>query len=383
MIDPDNPSSAQEQNQAESLNAAARKALEDCLNLKENERVVIIANPEADSQEISWALYHQSREIGAKTTLLTQEARDNENFTEVAVLGALKTEPDVFISISTRKLGKDPLGSVKPYVVQDFFALDKQFNHLSQYLIQGKQVSRGFWSPGVKAQDFIRSVNINYSDLRREGQTLSGVCEKDSDFRLVSDLGTDLRFSLAGRKALMDLGDYSKPGQGGNLPVGELILSPALNQTQGVLVLDRYLELPFGQGVLDIPSNNPLELSFKDGRLNGLRGRGAEELEAFFLKAEADCLAKEDSGAIAVGFGHLFKESLRALGDLSFGLNPCLTLESSKGISFLSRKARGALRIVLGRNSVGDLPGLYTVEGTQESVALERRVSGGWEKLWG
>jgi aminopeptidase len=365
------------------LEYAALRALQSCLDLKESERLVIIANPEPDSQDIAWALYHQAVALGAKVTLLTQEARGSQENTEIAILGALKTEPDAFISLSTDKLGRDPLGSIKPYLVQDFFAFDRHYNHISQYLIEGKRVSRGFWCPGISSAEFTASVDLDYEALRRDGQALAGICEKAEEFRLTAPGGTDLQFSLKGRSTQIDLGDYTQAGKGGNLPVGEIILCPVLGSAEGTMVLDSWLDLPQGQSTRRVPLNMPLKLTFESGRLVAAQGELAEALEEALQKAEEDCLAKEDAGQLAVGLGHLFKDHVRSLGDIGLGLNPKVLLEEHQNSTLLARKALGAARMTLGKNSAGDQPSLLAIDGMLKGASLEKKSSGGWELLWG
>ena len=50
------------------LKTAAKVAIKDVLNVKKDERVLIITNPNNDVQKVSMALYDASLAVGAKPT---------------------------------------------------------------------------------------------------------------------------------------------------------------------------------------------------------------------------------------------------------------------------------------------------------------------------
>ena len=95
---------------------AAHVAINDVMEVKEGETVLIVSNPSIDVSTISKALYDASVEAGAETTILFQPTKSQLDFANESVLGALRTDPDVLISISEEKLGKDKI-SIKDGII--------------------------------------------------------------------------------------------------------------------------------------------------------------------------------------------------------------------------------------------------------------------------
>src|SRR5208283_1602518 len=56
--------------------------------------------------------------------------------------------------------------------------------------------------------------------------------------RVTNAGGTDIRVGLRGRSPKSDDGDFSSPGSGGNLPAGEVFISPQLGASEGTIVFD-------------------------------------------------------------------------------------------------------------------------------------------------
>ena len=91
----------------ESLNEPAITVMRDVCGVKSSERVLIVTNPEKNVLSISMALYEASVELGAEATIMVQEEKTLLTYAEKSVIAAIKTKPDVLLSISSNKLGKD------------------------------------------------------------------------------------------------------------------------------------------------------------------------------------------------------------------------------------------------------------------------------------
>ena len=79
----------------------AETVIEDVCRIRKDEKVLIIANPETNM--IAQSLYTASLSGGAKPTLIFQPAKTSADYAEDAVVGAIKSEPDVIFSISHLK----------------------------------------------------------------------------------------------------------------------------------------------------------------------------------------------------------------------------------------------------------------------------------------
>ena len=97
------------------LDEAARIAIEVSLKVQPQEQVLIISNPEDDASFIAGALYDASLNAGGRPVLLFQQSKTQLDFAEPAVLSAFNARPQVVISMSSEKLGKDPQGIANPF----------------------------------------------------------------------------------------------------------------------------------------------------------------------------------------------------------------------------------------------------------------------------
>ena len=94
---------------------------------------------------------------------------------------------------------------------------------------------------------------IDYNRLKAEAAAVEDILNKAEYVTITSPGGTDLKIGLRGRKAMLDNGDFSTPGEGGNLPAGETFISPELGNSNGRLVFDGSISLYNGDFMLDEP----------------------------------------------------------------------------------------------------------------------------------
>ena len=83
----------------------AQTMMQNVLKIKKGEKVLIVANPELNP--IAQEVYQAALETGANVSLIFQQKKTAMDYAEKTVTGAILTEPDVVISISAVKLGKD------------------------------------------------------------------------------------------------------------------------------------------------------------------------------------------------------------------------------------------------------------------------------------
>ena len=128
------------------LSEAATVAMRDCLGLRPGEEVLILTNFEnPDSFEVSKALFDATKELGGRPVMMIQEAKTTLDFAENTVLKAMEAVPDIIISISTFKMGKDPFGMNIGHVGRD----GQKYDHIYHRLMEGDRRIRGFWSPST------------------------------------------------------------------------------------------------------------------------------------------------------------------------------------------------------------------------------------------
>jgi len=99
--------------------------------------------------------------------------------------------------------------------------------------------------------------------------------------RVTTPGGTDCTFDVTGREWKLDDGVLDEPGAFGNLPAGEVFVSPLATGAQGVCVIDRSIALA-GEGLVD----EPIVLTFREGRIVGIEGgRSAESARTVIAEA--------------------------------------------------------------------------------------------------
>lgn len=316
----------------------SRIVMKEVLDLQEGEEVLIVTNP-GEVLGISISLFHAARELRAKPAVIIQEPKGSLDYAERSVLEALKSEPDVVISISEKKFGKDPYGLNIGYMGRD----NRKYSHIFEKLLWGDRRIRAFWSPGIDVYMYLRAVPIDYARLREEASVLAHILRRGREVHVTSERGTDVWISIRGRKAFTDDGDFRKPGKGGNIPAGEVFISPALGNGEGEIVFDGTL----GIGGKSIVPEKPVRVSVEGGFVKEIKGgKAAEELERAIKNSEERALkmGKEE-----------FARNAWHLGELGIGLNPSAVMS---GKLLEDEKVRSTVHIAIGANYDNDAPAL-------------------------
>jgi leucyl aminopeptidase (aminopeptidase T) len=143
---------------------------------------------------------------------------------------------------------------------------------------------------------------------------------------------------------MLDNGDFSVPGEGGNLPAGETFISPELGSSSGKLVFDGSISLYNG----DILVKRPVELEIEDGFITAVSGGiEAERLLETIELGEKNALEFEKSGKLPAGSGEEYRRNARNLGELGIGLNPAAGID---GNMLGDEKAYRTIHIAVGSN---------------------------------
>ncbi|MCR5612708.1 peptidase M17 [Treponema sp.] len=343
----------------------AQTVINSVLKVKKNEKVLIVANPETNL--MAQDLYTACIECGAEPTLIFQTAKKAMDAAEPAVIGALKSEPSVFLSISYMKLGKDPAAAANPYKTED----GKTFDHIFDYLLEGKKTMRAVWTPGLTQDMFDRTVNIDYALLAERCTNLAKKFDNVISAHITAPGGTDITVPLEGRKPFHDNGDFSKPGSGGNIPAGEVFISPVVGDHKtegsgcnGTIVFDG--SMTFGDG--DSIINTPINVTVKNGFVSDIKG-GAEarRLLATILEAEIKAVKMEHDGRLPKGQGEVYKRNARNIGELGIGLNPSATIS---GNMLEDEKAFRTCHFAIGQNYDGDAPSLIHLDGVVRNPTI-------------
>jgi aminopeptidase len=341
------------------LRRAARVAMDEVLRVKKNERVLIITNPGRDVRMISMALYDAASASGASPSLLFQPTKGQLDLAEDAVIEALRSEPDIALSISHSKLGKDRFGMKKNYKCGA-----KKYDHIFNYLLGCKKI-RSFWSPSVTLDMFERTVPLEYPGLKADCRKLKRVFDKADGVRITTKLGTDLTLGLRGRKAFTDDGDFSKAGAGGNLPAGEMFISPQLGTGEGRLVFDGCISSD--RGVILI--KRPIEVRVSQNLVTRIEGgREARLLKATLSRASKMTRKFASEGRIPRKELPAYLRNIHNLGELGIGLN---TKARIVGNMLEDEKVFRTCHIAIGSNYDDDAKALIHLDGLVKNPTIE------------
>ena len=355
----------------EQLVKAAEIAITDVLKVKQGEKVLIITNPVGDVAAISYALYDAALKAGGLPVLVFQPVKTQMDFAADEVIGAIGSAPEVLISMSNDKLGKDRIAIANPLKTEEGKSIDNTFH----FLMETKK-TRAFWSPGVTVELFKNTVPIDYDRLKKEAAAVEEILNKADSVVIKSPGGTDLRIGLKGRKAMLDNGDFSIPGEGGNLPAGETFISPELGSSNGQLVFDGSISLYNGDFMLD----EPVVLQVADGFVQNLTGgEGARLLRETIELGEKKALEFEAAGKIPPGTGETYKKNARNLGELGIGLNPAAGID---GNMLGDEKAYRTIHLAIGSNYDEDAKALIHCDCLVKEPTVTAYYSDGTEVVF-
>lgn len=350
-----------------SLETAATTAVEDVLDAQPDEEILIVTNPTDDVHAISKALDEAFRAVGADPEMLVQEPKSQFDFADDEVLQALHDEPDIGLSISRDKLGKDPQGVKEPY--------DGEHDSIYQHLIATGRM-RGFWSPGVTVDTFQRAVPIDYQWLRSTAAALKAKLDAARQVRVTTEAGTDITFGVEDRTAFVDDGDFRKPGTGGNLPAGETYVSPTIGSADGTLVVDGAVATV--DGGTFVP-DEPLTVAFERGFVAMIDGGEAAERFEDDLTRGAE-LAREwgredrlDADSVTT-----YAKNASHLGEFGIGLNRQAEIV---GNLLEDEKVYRTCHLAVGSNYDHDAPALIHLDLVLHEPTVEVRAKGRWQTI--
>jgi leucyl aminopeptidase (aminopeptidase T) len=341
------------------LQSAAKIAIQDSLKVKEGEQVIIITNPDPEVSLISKALYDATLDAKGRPIIMYQHAKTQLDFAEPAITAMFEANPEVVISMSAEKLGKDKKGIVNPYVHEN-----KKWDNIFHLHMYGYKTCRSFWSPGTTIDSFIRTVPIDYALLRKQCKAVKDVLDKAVSVRITAPAGTDITFGLKGRLGMSDDGDFSRGGEGGNLPAGETFISPENNTAEGVIVYDGSMSLHDKTILI----NDPIRCKLEKGFITDISGgNDAEALLETITLAEKNAIEFEAAGKLEKGAGAIYAKNARGIGEIGIGLNPKATIT---GNMLEDEKAFRTCHFAVGSNYDDDAPSLIHLDGVVKEPTI-------------
>ena len=278
------------------LDKASIIAIKDCMGAKKNESVLVISDEL--KREIGLSLFENAKRLGHKALYVEMKSGKISGEEPPEAIAELMQKFDVLICPTSKSL-----------------------THTNARRAASKKGVRVATLPGITKDIMKRGMSADYKKVDALSIKLKGILEKGQNIRITTPTGTDISFSIKGRKAFASKGLNHKKGESGNLPTGETFLAPVEGTTNGVFIVDGSMA---GLGLV---KNSNLKIEVKKGYATRISG---------------GMLAKKLSRMLdAVG------KNARNIAEFGIGTNDSAKLS---GVILEDEKVMGTVHIALGNN---------------------------------
>ncbi|GIK20949.1 MAG: hypothetical protein BroJett005_03630 [Ignavibacteriota bacterium] len=278
------------------LDSASVIAIRDCMGAKKNEKILVITDE--IKREIGLSLHQNAIRLGYHSLLVEMK--------------------------SGKINGEEPSDEVAELMQKFdvvFCPTAKSLTHTDARRNASAKGVRIATFPGITKDVMIRGLNADYKKISALTIKLQKILETGKEIRVTAPTGTDISFSIAGRKAYASKGLFHAKGESGNLPTGEAFLAPVEGTANGVFVVDGSMA---GLGLIK-NANIKIEVE------NGFAAKISGGVIAKKLKAMLDSVGK----------------NARNIAEFGIGTNDSAKLS---GVLLEDEKVMGTIHIALGNN---------------------------------
>ena len=263
---------------SEAMLSTARSVIRTCLQVRREEDVLVITDPE--TAEVGQSLYEEAARVTDRILLVMMPP--------------------------TQKPGKEPPLPVADIMRKNrviIIATKDSMTHTRARQQATKEGARIVSMPGIGKISFeTGGMTADYNALQREISGMGSVFRRKRRVRVSSPSGTEIEFLTGGRWVLEDNGICNRPGQIANLPAGKVFVSPKEGSMNGTIVIDGSWE-----GIL---LEEPLSLRIVKGMVVKISGgQIASEIEESFEMAKAGIRSSK-------------KDLIWTVAEFGFGMNP-------------------------------------------------------------
>jgi len=190
---------------------SAELVLKKCLNVKKNEKVLVIAD--LKSWQIAKEFYRSAKNIAEAKIIKIKIPETNGAEPEKRVAEEMLSH-DVILMPTTKSL-----------------------SHTQARKRATTKGARIASMPGIRERMAV-ALDVDYSSINKLNKKLIKILQKTKKIRVMTAKGTDISFSFKGRKWENDDGILAKKGAFGNLPAGEVSAAPIEGETNGKFICD-------------------------------------------------------------------------------------------------------------------------------------------------
>ena len=155
----------------------------------------------------------------------------------------------------------------------------KSITHSQETTEAKKNNKRGVTLPGITEEIFLKILEADIKKVDGLNQELNGLLKGSKKIRVTTENGTDVFFSVKGRKWVLD--NFKKENKDiGNLPSGEVFIAPVEDSMNGIIVIDYYEKIkPRDKATLNVKNGKIVKWNenaekyiegLKNGGENGL-----------------------------------------------------------------------------------------------------------------
>jgi aminopeptidase len=296
-------------------------------------------------------LYTDRYYVGYLTLLPVESLREASKFcralTETSTVEIFMTpitDPGLFERIPAEKLAANQEGESKGH--QTGAARRLRTATLGIGLVTRERAKAYGIDYKTWRSTIIASSTVDHRQLRRVGRSVAQRLERAKQARVTTGAGTDLKFSLRGRRAYVDDGiiddeDLSNGLCDVSIPAGSAAVAPDEMSAEGRVVFD--IPLLYRGKVI-----NGLSWEFRSGRLSSMAAGTNEEVLLYqYRRAQGD---------------------RDRLGSVTLGLNPRAKLGY-----IVNSITRGAITLAIGSNKAlgGSNSTIFSLSSTLSGATLE------------
>jgi len=195
------------------LDRASQIAIVECMGAKGNEKILVITD--TDKYEIGHNIFMNALALGYETLLVEMKPGKVNGEEPPAEIAELMKKFDVV-----------------------FCPTSKSLTHTNARREASGKGARIATFPGITNEVMIRGMNADYKKIAVLSIKLKNILEKGKHIRVTAPAGTDISFSIEGRKSYASKGLFHSKGESGNLPTGETFLAPVEGTANGIFVTD-------------------------------------------------------------------------------------------------------------------------------------------------
>lgn len=277
------------------LDKASITAIKTCMGAKSGEKILVISDE--NKNKIGYSLFENSKRLGFDALYIEIKSGKIDGEEPADYISELMKKFDVVFCPTTRSL-----------------------THTNARRAASALGVRIATFPGITEEVMIRGLNADYKKISDLSLKLKDILEKGKKIRVTTDLGTDISFSIEGRKSFASKGLFHAKGESGNLPTGETFLAPVEGTSNGIFIVDGSFA---GLGILSSNITIKVENGFASKISGGIQ---AKKLNNVLSKIGKDAFNIAEFG---IGTNHKAKLS---------------------GVLLEDEKVLGTVHIALGNN---------------------------------